>query len=211
MRQSIRDFVRIASECCDLKEPIYEFGSFQVVSQERISDMRDFFPNKNYIGCDIELGQGVDRIIDIQKMDLPSEIAGTVLCLDTFEHVINVHLAIAEIYRVMTHDAILLLSSHTNFPRHYKNDYWRFTPECFRMLLSKFDHSIVSHAGIEDNPHALVAIAKKSGMIEHDEKFQEQMIAWAKRWKHPKRNLKKIIKNFIPPVLWTPTMRERSF
>jgi 2-polyprenyl-3-methyl-5-hydroxy-6-metoxy-1,4-benzoquinol methylase len=44
-------------------------------------------------------GLGVDRILDLHDIDLPSESAGTIICLDTLEHVEYPHRALEDICR----------------------------------------------------------------------------------------------------------------
>ncbi len=83
MRQNIKKFASIISTTLPIFEPIYEFGSLQVPGQKGFSDLRPIFSNKEYIGCDMIEGQGVDKILDLHAIDLPSESIGLVLCFDT--------------------------------------------------------------------------------------------------------------------------------
>ena len=80
MRQAVKDFVSIVAGSFEIKEPIYEFGSLQV-SSDASADLRPLFPGLQYVGADIRGGVGVDRILDVHDIDLPSESAGTVLCV----------------------------------------------------------------------------------------------------------------------------------
>jgi SAM-dependent methyltransferase len=163
MRQSIKDFVTIAAKDLLISEPIYEFGSLQVPGQEGFADLRKLFPAKKYIGADIRKGPGVDKILDIHEINLPSEHAGTVLCLDTLEHVEYPHKALEEIHRVLKPDGIAIISSVMDFPIHdYPYDYWRFTPEAFRSLLKPFTDSFIGSVGRKDFPHTVVGIGFKT-------------------------------------------------
>ena len=87
MRKSLKDFARIVAETLPAAEPIYEFGARQVAGQERFADLRPLFPGKIYVGCDMRPGPGVNRVLDLHALDLPSDSVGTVLCFDTLEHV----------------------------------------------------------------------------------------------------------------------------
>ena len=40
MRDLVKDFVKISSEFFDIKEPIYEFGAFQVPDQMEVANFR---------------------------------------------------------------------------------------------------------------------------------------------------------------------------
>jgi len=86
MRELIKEFVRICAEILPVSEPIYEFGSFQVPGQKGFADLRPIFPGKKYVGADLR-GVGVDVVLNLHEIDLPSESVGTVLILDTLERV----------------------------------------------------------------------------------------------------------------------------
>ena len=133
MRQTIKDLVSIVVSTLPIKEPIYEFGSLQVSGQEGFADLRPLFPGKEYVGVDMRQGIGVDQILNLHKINLPQESVGTVICLDTLEHVEYPHRALEEIHRVLKPDGIAIISSVMYFPIHdHPDDYWRFTPEAFR-------------------------------------------------------------------------------
>ena len=163
MRQTIKDFVCMVAETLPIGEPVVEFGSLQVPGQEHFADLRPLFGGKRYIGTDMREGPGVDKILNLHDIDLPSEHVGTVLCLDTLEHVEYPHKAMDEIYRVLKPDGIAIISSVMNFPIHdYPYDFWRFTPEAFKSLLKQFTGVFVGLAGIADFPHTVVGIGFKT-------------------------------------------------
>ena len=156
MRQLIKEWVSIAATSLPIVGPIYEFGSLQVLGQEGFADLRTLFPNKQYVGCDMREGPGVDKIIDLHDIDLPDESVGTALSLDTLEHVEYPYKAMDEIYRIILPDGIAVISSVMQFPIHdYPYDYLRFTPEAFKSLLKPFRHSFVGFAGDKDFPHTV--------------------------------------------------------
>jgi SAM-dependent methyltransferase len=162
MRPSIKQFVRVCSKAVPIQEPIFEFGAMQVPGQEGISDLRPIFPNKRYIGSDISHGPGVDIILDLHDINLSSNSVGTVITCDTFEHVKYPYRAISELYRIIKPGGILIITSVMDWPIHgYPNDYWRFTPEGFRSLLSDFPSVYVDSNGREDKPHTVIGIASK--------------------------------------------------
>ena len=118
--------------------------------------------NRKYIGCDIREGLGVDKILDLHNIDLPPESVGTVLCLDTLEHVEYPHKALKEIHRILKSDGIVVISSAMNFPIHDEPcDYWRFTPAAFTSLLKPFSDSFIGFVGIKSFPHTIVGIGFK--------------------------------------------------
>jgi SAM-dependent methyltransferase len=141
MRKTIINLIDIISKTLPVYEPIYEFGALQVPGQEAFTDIRAMFPDKKYFGCDMRMGPRVDLILNLHNIDLPSETASTVIALDTFEHVEYPYKAMAEIYRILKPDGMVILSSVMNFPIHdYPYDYWRYTPEAFKSLLKQFEH-----------------------------------------------------------------------
>ncbi len=167
MRDNVKAFVRDVAELFEIHEPIYEFGSLQVSGQEGYADLRPFFPGKAYVGCDLLMGIGVDCIEDLMGLSIGDETAGTVLILDTLEHVENCHRAMEEVYRILKLEGILAISSVMLFPIHeYPSDYWRFTPEAFRLLLRPFQTALISYEGEPEIPHTVFGLASKSRLPE---------------------------------------------
>lgn len=182
MRQKIKDLVYIICDILSLEAPIYEFGSLQVSGQEGFADLRSMFPGKEYVGADMRPGTGVDRILNLHEIDLPNESAGTVLCLDTLEHVEYPHKALTEIHRILKPNGIAVISSVMLYPIHdHPYDYWRFTPEGFKSLLKPFSRSFVGHAGRDDFPHTVIGIGFKGNALPiFKENFHLLFEAWKK-------------------------------
>jgi len=199
MRKSIELFVKICSKTLPISEPIYEFGSFQVPGQERFVDLRSFFSDKQYIGADIRNGSGVDVILNLHRINLPSESVGTVLVLDTLEHVEFPRKAIEESYRILKSNGILIMSSVMNFPIHnFPHDYWRFTPECFRSLLKPFNLSVVEFVGRQTFPHTIIGIGFK-GFIHKN--FLISIKKKLKLWKDFQYPIyRRFLKEYVPPI-----------
>ena len=78
------------AETIDCPGPIFEFGAYQVDGQEGSLTFAACFPGREYVGCDMRPGPGVDRVEDVTAISLPDASAGTVLCIETFEHVFEV-------------------------------------------------------------------------------------------------------------------------
>jgi SAM-dependent methyltransferase len=155
MRQENREFLkRIIDKFTDnFREPVLEIGSFRVEGQEDLANLRELFPGKKFVGVDMRKGLGVDRIENIHALKIPSNSVGSVICIDTLEHVENIEKAMKEMYRVLRPGGSIVIVSVMNFPIHdYPSDYWRFTPECFRRLLERFDEVIVESDGDEKFP-----------------------------------------------------------
>jgi SAM-dependent methyltransferase len=204
MRESIKQFVKVVADTLPILEPIYEFGSLQVPGQESFADLRPFFPGMEYIGCDMQEGPGVDRILNLHDIDLPDESAGTILMLDTLEHVEYVRKATKEAHRILQPDGILIISSVMKFPIHdFPYDYWRFTPEAFKSLLKPFASCFVDFAGDEQFPHTIVGIGFKGSVPnERLDGFTTGFENWKRYWHSPAgKSLEALIKSVVPPVL----------
>jgi len=162
MRPVIRHFVEIVASTLPIAEPIYEFGSYRVEGQEELADLRPLFPGKEYVGCDMRPGLGVDRILDLHDINLPDDTAGTVLCLETIEHVEFCHQALREMHRILKPGGICVLFSAMAFPIHeYPQDYWRFTPAGFGSLLRPFETRYIGYIGNEHFPHTILGLGAK--------------------------------------------------
>jgi hypothetical protein len=71
------NFFELCARTLVCPEPIAEIGAFQLGGQEAISDLRPLFPEKAFIGFDIESGPGVDPVEDIHKLSFRSGEVGT--------------------------------------------------------------------------------------------------------------------------------------
>lgn len=202
MRKSIKDYARIVAETLPATEPIYEFGALQVEGQEGFADLRPLFPGKTYVGCDMRPGRGVDRILDLHGLDLPSDSVGTILCFDTLEHVEYPHRAVEEMFRVLRPGGFLAITSVMDFHIHdHPHDYWRFTPDAFRSLLRPFTQTQVDWAGREIFPHTVVGIGVKGATIPLDA-YQARIATWQRQWWNPKgRSWETAVHQLTPPVL----------
>ena len=157
----ITNFVAELGQLIDLPEPIVEFGSLQVES-DQANDLRLVFPGKEFIGTDARPGPGVDRIEDLRSLSFGEGEVGTALCIDTLEHCQDPLTACRELHRVLRPGGICAVASVMFFPIHsYPSDYWRFTPEGLRLLLAAFDSTWVRGVGHPLLPTHVVGVAGK--------------------------------------------------
>lgn len=199
MRRTIKELVSIVATTIPVDDPIYEFGSVQVPGQEKFADLRPLFPQKQYIGCDMREGPGVDKVLNLHDIDLPSGCAGMVICLDTLEHVEYPYKAMEEIYRILKPNGMVIISSVMNFPIHdFPYDYWRFTPEAFKSLLKPFHESFVGFAGDKIFPHTVFGIGFKTNKPPLEE-FTKKYDSWKgkQQWSLPN-----IATKITPPILF---------
>ncbi|MDX2035764.1 MAG: methyltransferase domain-containing protein [Isosphaeraceae bacterium] len=163
MRDHTKAFCSLAAEHFECPGPIFEFGSYQVEGQLDYADLRRLFPGKDYVGCDMRSGPGVDRVEDVSAMTLRDGEAGTILCIETFEHVFEVRRAYDEVFRALKPGGMFIFTSPLNFRIHgYPDDYWRMTPSCVRRMLEPYGARLTGYQGYEKFPHTVMAVAVKT-------------------------------------------------
>src|SRR5882757_6042109 len=144
----------------DFPEPVVEFGSMQVEpDQAAFDNLRSCFPGVDYTGTDFRDGPGVDRVEDLRHLTFEDNSVGSALCFDTLEHCADPPLAVRELTRVTAPGGICVISSVMLFGIHgYPNDYFRFTPEGFRSMLSGFDDVRVVGVGDPGIPREVFGV-----------------------------------------------------
>jgi SAM-dependent methyltransferase len=163
MRDHNKTFCHLVAETFDCPGPIFEFGSYQVEGQVDYADLRGLFPGKAYIGCDLRPGPGVDRVEDVSAISLPDASAGTILCIETFEHVFEVRRAFDEVFRVLKPGGLFVITAPLNFRIHgYPDDYWRMTPNCLRRMLEPYAARLTGYQGYHKFPHSVMGLGVKA-------------------------------------------------
>ncbi len=104
MNKFLRGIALAVVEAFDLPSPIMEIGSYQVVGQEELINLRSLFPNADYLGADIREGPGVDLVADVEDLPQPDGSVGTIIALNTFEHVKRFWRGFDEVHRVLRPD-----------------------------------------------------------------------------------------------------------
>lgn len=183
MQKENRRFVNICAEHLNWNSPVYEFGALQVHENDKTKYVQDIFAGQDveYIGCDMRPGPGVDKVLNLHKLDLPDNSVGTIVCLDTLEHVEYPRRAVSEMYRVLDEEGIMIISSVFEFPIHgYPDDYWRFTPSAFKSLMKPFKQChVFSFGESDDRPKIVIGVGFKgeSGEI-------SEFLDHAKNWEN---------------------------
>ncbi len=163
MRDNTKAFCRLVAETLDCPGPVYEFGAYQVEGQTGYADLRRYFPGKPYVGCDVRPGPGVDRVEDVSAISLPDESVGTILCIETFEHVFEVRRAFDEVHRVLRPGGVFLITLPLNFRIHaFPEDYWRITPTCLKRLMEPYEARLTGFQGFAKFPHTVLGLGVKS-------------------------------------------------
>jgi SAM-dependent methyltransferase len=162
MRDHTKAFCRLVAETFACPGPVYEFGSYQVEGQLDYADLRALFAGRSFVGCDMRAGPGVDRVEDVSAMSLADGVAGTVLCIETFEHVFEVRRAFDEVYRVLEPGGLFVITSPLNFRIHgYPDDYWRMTPNCLRRMMEPYAARLTGYQGYHKFPHTVMGLGVK--------------------------------------------------
>ena len=160
MNQFVHGVARAIAETFDLPDPILEIGSYQVEGQEAIAQLRPLFANHSYLGVDSRPGPGVDQVADVEALPFADESFGTIIALNTFEHVPHFWRGLDEVYRVLRPDGALFISCPFDCHIHcYPHDYWRFTPEAFDLLLQDYPSRILGWHGPARRPANVWALA----------------------------------------------------
>lgn len=207
MRANVKSFVKVYSKIFNPSEPIIEIGSMQVSGQEDFADLRPYFRGKIYVGCDIRPGLGVDKIENIEHLAMKNGSIDTILMIDALEHIENPHKALDEINRVLKPNGAVVITSVMNFPIHeYPSDFWRFTPEAFKLLLKKFPAKIIGSQGYSLNPHTIFGIGFKSSKpVDKFEEFYHTLSEELNKEALPLKtklltHLLKLMSVFTPPI-----------
>src|SRR5262249_27723115 len=134
-------------------------GSYQVDGQSAL-DLRALFPGRAYAGVDLRAGPGVDCTADVESLPQATHSAGTVIAMNTFEHVRRFWNGFAEVQRVLRPDGVFVVpspfSSHTP---HSPDDYWRFTRAALEALLDDSPSKITGWHGARQRPAHVGAVA----------------------------------------------------
>jgi SAM-dependent methyltransferase len=159
MNRFLFGVARAVTETFTLPEPILEIGSYEVEGQHSLN-VRRLLPGRRYTGLDLRGGPGVDWVADVENLPLPSCSAGTVIAMNTFEHVRRFWQGFAEVRRVLRPDGVLLVSCPFHFRVHnFPHDYWRFTPQALEALLEDYPSKLIGWHGARHRPAHVWAVA----------------------------------------------------
>ena len=132
----------------------------EIGSRDVNGSIRSFIQHlgcKEYIGIDISPGQGVDKVMDAQR--LPEEFIENsfdiVICLEMLEHAKKWKEVVNGIKFILRPGGIVFLTTRSpGFPYHsYPWDFWRFTYDDIKTIFSDFlvlniDNDIPSMPGV---------------------------------------------------------------
>jgi SAM-dependent methyltransferase len=160
MRDETLTFLSYLTGSYDCLDPVLEIGACPAQGQVGYSNLRRFFAGKKYVGLDKVKGPGVDVVRDAQQgLEFDNDDFGTVLCIDTLEHVYSPLPVMGEVRRVLKPGGLCVISAPFAFPVHMEEDYWRFTPRCFQdVLLQPFEARRVLFYGPVNYPITVIGM-----------------------------------------------------
>jgi hypothetical protein len=183
MRDNIKTFTVTAAKVFATPEPVLEIGSRPAEGQEEYAELRSCFAGRRYFGADFLPGPAVDVLLDTHLLGVGEGRVGTVVMMDTLEHVQDPLLALREAHRILQPDGLALIGSVMNFPIHnHPWDYWRFTPAAFDLLLRPFPMRAVWYQGDPLAPHTVLAAAQKNASADAQVAFAASAAAMEATW-----------------------------
>jgi SAM-dependent methyltransferase len=179
----VRIFVEDAVEALPIADPVVEIGSRPAEGQEREANLRSLFAGHTYIGCDFQEGANVDQVEDIHALSFADDSVGTIVCVETLEHVADPLRGVREIHRVLKPGGVAILTSVMFMPIHaHPWDFWRFTPEGFQLLLEPFECSLAFGYGFDLLPEGVHGVGVKGPFEELRRERFPRTDAACKRW-----------------------------
>lgn len=152
-----------------IRGPILEIGSKRYGPPPKFFNYRTLFPDVEFLGIDMESGEGVDAVVDMTcdfgEIDglLGGRRFNTVICMSVMEHVRDIYAFASNVDKLMNPEAVIMVSVPFAWGVHsYPDDYWRFTPSAIKFLYPsvEFDESLCLLHSIEG---VKVSIADSKG------------------------------------------------
>jgi len=157
MRPEVRTWVEGIVAEYRPEAPVLEVGARNINGT-----CRDLFPQDGYIGLDLQTGDGVNVVADItEPLRIYYYQFGTILCLETLEHVTRPDRALFHIYDCLRSGGLLIATWVFKFPIHNEPDYWRVTPAGFRFLLEDTSFTDIRIDTEGEGPVGVFAVARK--------------------------------------------------
>ncbi len=170
MMRAVNTAIRLVAECFKPSGPIVEVGSYYLAGHERLSNLRPYFPGREYIGCDVRPGLGVDRLENAESLSFADRSVGAVLSCDMLAHTPSPARVLAEARRVLRDDGIAAISVPFSYRLGaFPTDYWRFTASGLWVLLNEagFQDSTIFSLGPLVKPRVVIGVAAARASAEH--------------------------------------------
>jgi SAM-dependent methyltransferase len=170
MMRAVNTAMRLVAESFHPDGPIVEIGSYCVPGYEDLVNLRPYFPGREYVGCDVRPGPGVDRVENAEALSFQDRSFAAWLSCDMLAHTPNPGRVLKEARRVLRDDGIAALSVPFDsrlgaFP----TDYWRFTASGLWVLLNEagFAEITIFSLGPRVKPRVVIGVAAAVASEEH--------------------------------------------
>jgi SAM-dependent methyltransferase len=160
-RPELLSFVKKFSD--RIKGDVIDVGSGEWGAVGSYDEVRNAFKHQANIKT-FEISGNPDIKGDIQSTQIPQSSLDGVFIFETLEHVPDPFKAVNEIYRILKPGGFIIGSTPFIYEIHGEiyGDYWRFTRQGLKTLLSKFQEVEVKPFGrAELMPHHYAFIGKK--------------------------------------------------
>ena len=134
VRGRIRNYIELHAD--KLGNDVLEIGSRMTTPHTWWIVNRDLAKG-NWIGCDMQAGNGVDVVADIHNP--PKEWLGKfsgILCSEVMEHIARPHIALPKIKELLQPNGFIIITTLFAFPEHgFPDDYFRYSRSGLKLLL----------------------------------------------------------------------------
>ena len=175
MMRAVNMAIRLVADSFDPAGPIVEVGSYYLAGNERLSNLRPFFPGREYIGCDVRPGLGVDRLENAESLSFDDASVGAFISCDMLAHTPRPARVISEARRVLRDDGIAALTVPFSYRLGaFPTDYWRFSASGLWVLLTEagFEDVTIFSVGPESKPRVVIGVAAPVVSGEHTRRKQ---------------------------------------
>ncbi len=120
-----------------------EGSTLEIGSYDFNGSVRKWFSGP-YIGIDVALGKGVDKVMSASQLDFDDGSFDTVVSTSQLEHDPTFWLTLGEVARVLRPGGHFVLCTVSfNFPVHNEPDYYRFLPDTHKLLMDLASCAVV--------------------------------------------------------------------
>ncbi len=117
-------------------------------------------------------GPAVDRVMNVQNMEFPSDHFGVIVDAERLEHDNRFWVSVKELYRVLKPGGFIIVTTRSwggMHPHAYPHDYWRFMDSGLKDLLEYGGFEVLSTAYGErwaGGDKAVFAVGRKPLVIQ---------------------------------------------
>jgi len=171
MTEQCQEWIGYSVKTYPCEGPVLEVGSFDVNGNPRhhFADKTRF---PEYTGIDMREGPAVDRVMNVQNMEFPSDHFGVIVDAERLEHDNRFWVSVKELYRVLKPGGFIIVTTRSwggMHPHAYPHDYWRFMDSGLKDLLEYGGFEVLSTAYGErwaGGDKAVFAVGRKPLVIQ---------------------------------------------